>query len=229
MVPFCTQILYISWDLKSASCIINEFSVITLIILINLLYHFNRHPFNILNMDFYAYSFIMLNTKLLNVIYSKTWKSQMVPSGNKGAIFSFLRGACVACVFRRWIERGPSLIVSTCRCTSKAVCAWFWVLNSLKKSDAHLCVGVRYSWVGVRSLCVAYAWLCPGHASAVSAYASELVQNRARPRPSSEAPPSYHDWTAHVSLHSTDVCEACVFGCALSVSHASGVRRVFVE
>jgi len=28
----------------------------------------------------------MLNTKLLNVIYSKTWKSHLVPSGNKGAI-----------------------------------------------------------------------------------------------------------------------------------------------
>ena len=33
--------------------------------------------------------------------------------------------------------------------------------------------------------------------------------------------------TYHV--HSIDVCEACVFGRALSVIHASGVRRVFVE
>ena len=38
-------------------------------------------------MDFYAYNFILLNTKLLNVIYSKTWKSQMVPSGTKEAIY----------------------------------------------------------------------------------------------------------------------------------------------
>jgi len=68
----------------------------------------------------------------------------------------------------------------------------FWVLN----------VGVRYSWIGVRSLCVEYAWLCAVHASAVSAYASELVRNRARPRPSTDAPPSYHAWTAHASRSS---------------------------
>ena len=59
-------------------------------------------------------------------------------------------------------------------------------------------VGVRSSWVGVRSLCVEDAWLCAGHASAVSANASELVRNRARRRPSIDATPSYHAWTAHV-------------------------------
>jgi len=58
---------------------------------------------------------------------------------------------------------------------------------------------LRYPWVGVRSLCVEYAWLCAGHVSAVSAYPSELVRNRARPHPSTDVPPSYHAWTAHVS------------------------------
>ena len=43
-------------------------------------------------------------------------------------IFSFLRGTCVVCVIHRRIESGPSLIVSGC--ASKAVWAWFWVLNS---------------------------------------------------------------------------------------------------
>jgi hypothetical protein len=73
----------------------------------------------------------------------------------------------------------------------------FWTVQNF--SDAQLCVGVRNSWVGVRSLCVKYAWLWAGHASAVSAYASELVRNRARQRPSTDAPLSYHAWTAHVS------------------------------
>ena len=111
--------------------------------------------------------------------------------------FSFLRGACVVCVIRRWNERGLSVIVSVC--ASKAVCAWFefWTVQNF--SDAQLCVGVRNSCVGVRCLCVEYAWLCAGHASAVSAYASELVRNRARPRPSTDAPRSYHAWTAHIS------------------------------
>jgi len=58
--------------------------------------------------------------------------------------------------------------------------------------------GVRYSWFGVRSLCVGYAGLYAGHASAVSIYKSELVRNRARPRPSTDALPSYYAWTAHV-------------------------------
>jgi len=58
---------------------------------------------------------------------------------------------------------------------------------------------VRYSWVGVRSLCVEYAWLCDGHALAVSTYASDLDRNRARPRRSTDAPPSYNACTAHVS------------------------------
>ena len=152
--------------------------------------------------------------------------------------FSFLRGACVVCVIRRWNERGPSVIVSVC--ASKAVCAFFefWTVQNF--SDAQLCVGVRNSCVGVRCLCVEYAWLCAGHALAVSAYASELVRNRARPRPSTDAPRSYHAWTAHISrsFHwhprnesacTWNVHEACVFGRAPSVIHASGVRRMFVE
>jgi hypothetical protein len=49
--------------------------------------------------------------------------------------FSFLRGACVVCIIRRWNERGLSVIVSGCE--SKAVCAWFWVLNG---SNASVCV-----------------------------------------------------------------------------------------
>ena len=46
-------------------------------------------------------------------------------------IFSFLRVACVVCVIRRCIERGPSLIVS--ECASKAVCAWFefWTVKKI--------------------------------------------------------------------------------------------------
>ena len=117
--------------------------------------------------------------------------------------FSFLRGACVVCVIRRWNERGPSVIVSVC--ASKAVCAFFefWTVQNF--SDAQLCVGVRNSCVDVRCLCVEYAWLCAGHASAVSAYASELVRNRARPRPSTDAhvhithePRTYH-------VHSADI------------------------
>ena len=56
-------------------------------------------------------------------------------------------------------------------------------------------VGVCYSLVGVRSLCVV-DYICEGHA--VSAYASELVRHSACPRPSTDAPP-YHAWTAHVS------------------------------
>ena len=112
-------------------------------------------------------------------------------------LFSFLRRACVVWVICRWIERGPSLIVSGC--ASKAVCAWFWALNGsifFRRTTVH-------RWAvfmsRCRSVCVEYAWLCAGHGSAVSAYASELVRNRARPRPSTDAPPSYHAWTAHVS------------------------------
>ena len=79
----------------------------------------------------------------------------------------------------------------------------------------------------VRSLCVEYAWLCAGHASAVSA--SELVRNRA-------CPLLYYTWTAHIlrSFHwhpltITYKTHECVFGRALSVIHASGVRWMFVE
>jgi len=57
-----------------------------------------------------------------------------------------------------------------------------------------------------------------------SSYASELVWNHARPSPSTDAQPSYHTWTAHVSrsLWNGSACtwnvrEACVF------------RQMFVE
>ena len=135
----------------------------------------------------------------------------MVPSGNKGAIFSFLRGACVACVFRRWIERGPSLIVSAC--ASKAVCAWFWVLNGVIHESA-----------------------CVVHASSMRDYARDTH------RPSVLMRRDWFD-TAHVRpltphlhitreqrtnhVHSTDI--HCVFGRAPSCVHASGVRRMFME
>jgi len=60
--------------------------------------------------------------------------------------FSLLRGACVVCVIRRWIERGPSVIVSGC--AWKAGCAWFWVLNGSKKMPVCVIHG---------SACVVYA------------------------------------------------------------------------
>jgi hypothetical protein len=144
--------------------------------------------------------------------------------------FSFLCGACVVCVIRWWNKRGLSVIVSGC--ASKVVCAWFWVLNGSNFFfDTQICVYVRNSLVGVRSLCVKYAWLCAGHASAVSAYALELVRNRARPRPSTDTPRSYHAWTTHVSClfhwhaHSESACtwnvrKVCVFGLTPSVIHA---------
>jgi len=69
----------------------------------------------------------------------------------------------------------------------------------LNKIRPRLCVDVLFLWVGVRSLCVEYAWLCAEHASAASAYASKLVRNRARPCPPTDTPPLYHAWTAHVS------------------------------
>jgi len=82
----------------------------------------------------------------------------------------------------RWIERGP---VSDCKWM--CVEGGLRVILSLIGSKHFRRVRVRYLWVGVRSLCVEYAWLCAGHVSAVSAYESELVRNRARPRPSSVA------------------------------------------
>jgi len=85
-------------------------------------------------------------------------------------------------------------------CVEAGLCVISSFERLKKNSDAQLHVRrCGYSWVGVRSLCVEYARLCAGHASAVSGYASELVRNRARPHPSTDAPPSYHAWTAHVS------------------------------
>jgi len=57
-------------------------------------------------------------------------------------------GACVVCVIRRWIERGPSLSVSAGE--SKVVCAWFWVLNGSKKLPTQKCA----------SMCVIYESAC---------------------------------------------------------------------
>jgi hypothetical protein len=108
--------------------------------------------------------------------------------------FSFLRGACVICVICQLNELGT---VSDCEwmCLEGGLCV-ILSFERFKIFPTH--VGVRNSWVGMHSLCVEYVWLCAGHASAVSAYASELVRNRIRPRPSTDAPRSYHAWTAHV-------------------------------
>ena len=73
-------------------------------------------------------------------------------------------------------------------------------------------VGVRYSWVGVRSLCVEYGWLCAGHASPVSAYASELVRNI------THEPRTYHVY------RETKVLVRGTFAI-----HASDMRRMLVE
>jgi len=92
---------------------------------------------------------------------------------------------------------------------------------------------VRYSWVDVHRLFVEYAWIWAGNTSANSAYASELVWNRARPRSSTDALPSYHPWIAHVSQNESactwNVHEVCVFWCAPSVIHAMGVHQMFME
>jgi len=90
---------------------------------------------------------------------------------------------------------------------------------------------VRYSRVGVRSLCVEYAWLWAGHASAVSAYASELIQNRARPRPSTDAPPSYHAWTAHVSrsFHWHPLTKVLVCGTFANCACLDALRHWFMR
>jgi hypothetical protein len=100
------------------------------------------------------------------------------------------------------------------------------------------------------SVCVIHESACVVYASSMREYAwykrrpsvlmSELVRNRALPRPSTDAPRSYHAWTAR-SFHrhpltityklacTWNVREACLFGRAPSVIHASGVRRTFVE
>jgi len=79
-------------------------------------------------------------------------------------------------------------------------CKWMCVAG-------YLCViwVLRYSWVGVRSLCVEYAWLYAGHASAVSAYASELVRSCAlHVRPLTlHLHITHNQRTYHV--HSTDI------------------------
>jgi hypothetical protein len=91
------------------------------------------------------------------------------------------------------VERTWTVIVSGC--ASKVVCAWFWVFNGSKIFN--------WAWVCVihESACVVCASSmrdCTEHTSAVSGYASaELVRNRACPRPSTDAPRSYHAWTAH--------------------------------
>jgi len=52
----------------------------------HLFLYFDRLPFEILNMDFYALSFILLITKTFKRDLLKNLKSQMAPSGTKGAI-----------------------------------------------------------------------------------------------------------------------------------------------
>jgi hypothetical protein len=101
----------------------------------------------------------------------------------------------------------------------------FWTVQNF--FDAQLCVGVRNSWVGVRSLCVKYVWLCAGHALAVSTYASELVRNRARPRSSTDTPRSHYAWSARLtrSFHWHPLPITYV----RKVIHMSGVCRVYVK
>jgi len=97
------------------------------------------------------------------------------------------------CVIRRWIERGPSLIVSGY--ASKVVCAWLWVLN-----------GVRYSWVDVRSLCVESSglmrrnWFETTHVH-VRPLTAHLRRNSARTNVS--RPFHWHPLTV---TYKTDVC-----------------------
>ena len=71
----------------------------------------------------------------------------------------------------------------------------------VKENSTHNCASVC---VIHESVCVVFASSMRDYArdmrrSTVSAYASELVRNRAIPRPSTDAPPSYHAETAHVS------------------------------
>jgi len=120
-------------------------------------------------------------------------------------IFLFLRRACVLCILPRWIKCGPPLIVSGC--ASKAVCVWFYV------NHESACIVYASSMRGTRVGCQC---LC--------------VKTGPKRRTSTDAPPSYHAWTAHVSLsfhwHSRSVH---MFGPAPSVIHALGVRQLFME
>jgi len=101
-------------------------------------------------------------------------------SMNYAYIFVFARS--VRRMRNSSVDRTWTVIACKWMCVEGGLC----VILSSELFEKSVC----YSWVGVRSLCVEYAWLCAGHASAVSAYASELVRNRARPRPSTDAPPS---------------------------------------
>jgi len=67
-------------------------------------------------------------------------------------------------------------------CVECGLCVILSFERLKKNSAARLYVGVRYSWVGVRSLCVEYAWLCAGHASTFSAY--KCVGTGSKPRTS---------------------------------------------
>jgi hypothetical protein len=94
--------------------------------------------------------------------------------------------------------------VSDCKwmCVKGGMC----VILSLEQFEifpTHHCFGVRYLWVCMRSLCIEYAWLSAGHASAVSAYASELVGNCARPSTTPHVHITHEPRTYHV--YSTDI------------------------
>jgi len=100
------------------------------------------------------------------------------------------------CMHNASVDRTWIVIDCKWMCVESGLCV-ILSLEQLKK------LGVRYSWVGVHSLCVEYAWLCVGHASAVSAYASELVRNRARPHPFNDFHIMHEQRTYLV--HSTDI------------------------
>ena len=88
------------------------------------------------------------------------------------------------------VDRTWTVIKCKWMCIKGGLCLILSFERFKKTSDAKVCVDVRYLGVGVRTFEIAR--ICARHASAVSAYALELVRNRARPRPSTDAPISYH-------------------------------------
>jgi len=121
-------------------------------------------------------------------------------------IFLFLRVACVVCVIRRWIERGPSLIVSGC--ASKACVVYASSMRDYARDT-------RRPSVLVRRNCF------------------ETSHVHVRPM-TTQLHITHEQRTYHVHAWNKSACEwyvreACVFGRALSVIHASSVHRMFVK
>jgi len=138
-------------------------------------------------------------------------------------IFSFLRGACVVCVIRRWMERGPSFIVRVRR--RRFVRDFeFW---TVPKNCASV---VRYSWVGVRSLCVEYAWLCEDtRRPSVLMHRNWLETTRVYFRPltphlhMTHEQRTYHVYSTDIHWRSRSVRSVS----DLCVGRASNVRGIF--